>query len=238
MGNFVSNDAIRCSINDASSSRLSIDVGRLSVGSPKSAQRKQEQHKSPSHLRPPQQQEQLLGQFGDTRVEHDGDIFAGYISIQPQPLPSSAATTSRVRKLWAPTSSRPFLRKYAVLQGSTFNYYDTQTEYELRPDQTLNARPIDFLNFRITTRVRENCCQLLLYPDEDDTRGKEDDEEDDSICKYGNSSNKKKGGSSRSRRNYSTLKGWEFRCDTENEMINWRDAFIIAAACRLCVSVT
>jgi hypothetical protein len=119
------------------------------------------------------------------------------------------------------TSAPSFARKFALLKGPYFVYYNNQNDYETKPNQPVNKRAIkfsglvisfisllvcyvdirarDYTDYEVSVEVTEEYYQLTLLPTGDDAE---------------------------------TLKSWEFRCDTQAELDKWCRAFQVAATMR------
>jgi hypothetical protein len=114
--------------------------------------------------------------------------------------------------------------RFVVLRGSYLVYYNSKAEFEARPNNPVNKRPINFDKYTVDIEVTETFYRILLTPGRGINKhlqfknlvidsfythyraGTDDDE-------------------------ISQLKSWEFRCDTPAELESWRDAFQYAATC-------
>ncbi len=132
-------------------------------------------------------------------------LYAGYLTMQ---LGSTGSSQSRNR------GGGVWTRQYFVLRGSFGLIYSSKGQFDTQPGEPVNKRAISFQGYNVSVDMSEDSVYRLLL-----TPSNEDDDDDDSRTNRSSSNS----GSN------SIGKIWEFRCDTVEEMNEWKFRFLQAA---------
>jgi hypothetical protein len=74
-------------------------------------------------------------------------LFSGYLSMKSGGLFSS-----------------PWVRRFVVLRNNFLVYYTSKQDFENRPNNPVNKRPINFNNFDVNVEVTDTFYRILLTP--------------------------------------------------------------------------